>query len=155
MKCPFCGEPDTKVLATRLVEDGRALRRRRECENCHKRFSTFERVEEFVPVVIKKDGRRENFSRQKVIDGLTRACEKRPVSFEKIEDFVDRMFGRIQEEFKREVDSIWIGEQVMEFLKTLDKVAYIRFASVYKTFQEPGDFQKELSSVMSDTNDAR
>jgi len=155
MKCPFCGEPDTKVLATRLVEDGRALRRRRECENCHKRFSTFERIEDFMPVVIKKDGSRESFSRQKIINGLKRACEKRPVSVDKIENFVDGMFGRIQEEFKREVDSIWIGEQVMDFLKDIDKVAYIRFASVYKTFQEPGDFQKELSSVMSDTEDAR
>ncbi len=154
MKCPFCGEPDTKVLATRLVEDGRALRRRRECGNCHRRFTTFERIEEFVPVVIKRDGRREAFSRDKVINGLKRACEKRPVSLDKIEDFVDTLFGRIQEEFKREVASIWIGEQAMKFLKDLDKVAYIRFASVYKTFQEPGDFQKELSSVMSDQPDA-
>jgi len=154
MKCPFCGEPDTKVLATRLVEDGRALRRRRECENCHERFNTFERIEEFVPVVIKKDGRRESFSRKKIIDGVKRACEKRPVSVGQIEDFVDRLFGRIQEEFKREVDSMWIGEQLMDFLKGLDKVAYIRFASVYKTFQEPGDFQKELISVMSDPTDA-
>ena len=154
MRCPFCGELDTKVLATRVVEDGRALRRRRECEHCHQRFTTFERIEEFVPMVIKRDGRREAFSREKVINGLERACEKRPVSMDRIEAFVDTLFARIQEEFKREVKSIWIGEQVMEFLKTLDKVAYIRFASVYKIFQEPGDFQKELSSVMSDQPDA-
>lgn len=153
MKCPFCGEPDTKVLATRLVEDGRALRRRRECGKCHKRFTTFERIEEFTPEVIKKDGRREPFSREKVIDGVKRACEKRPVSIGSIENFVDTLFSRIQEEFKREVESIWIGEQVMEYLKSVDKVAYIRFASVYKTFQEPEDFQKELSTVMSEQPD--
>lgn len=147
MKCPFCGAPDTRVQSTRIVEDGRAVRRRRVCDVCNKRFTTFERIEVFTPMVVKKDGRRETFDRAKVLEGIKTACRKRPVGIDTIEGFVDRLFYDLQENMRKEVSSTWIGQQVMDFLKEVDKVAYIRFASVYKTFQELEDFKKELESV--------
>jgi len=155
MKCPFCGAPETRVLATRVVEDGRAVRRRRVCDICNARFTTFERIENFIPLVVKRDGRREPFDRRKVIEGIRIACRKRPVGIDLIEGFVDRLFSRIQEEFRREVDSTWIGEQVMGFLKEVDQVAYIRFASVYKTFEEPEDFKRELEEVLKEQGGTR
>lgn len=148
MKCPFCGNPDSRVVDSRVAGDGASIRRRRECESCHRRFTSYEHREEFVPRVIKKDGRREEFRRQKLLEGLVRATEKRPVSMKDLEGFVDDVVARIQDKMANEIESVWIGEQVMEFLQTKDPVAYVRFASVYRQFADISAFEEEIRSLL-------
>lgn len=148
MKCPFCGFHDTKVVDSRPDKGGSTIRRRRECESCEKRFTTHERVEEILPLVLKKDGRRESFDRMKVIGGIQKACEKRPVSVEAIEQMVDRLESRLQESGEREFPSTMIGEWVMNELHQIDQVAYVRFASVYRSFKDINEFMTELQDLL-------
>jgi transcriptional repressor NrdR len=147
MKCPFCGTPESKVIDSRVSPDGSAIRRRRQCESCQKRFTTYERVEEFIPLVIKKDGRREEFRRSKVLEGMIRACEKTDIREEELERFVDGLMARIQDEMMREVESRWVGEQVMAFLKGRNPVAYVRFASVYRRFTDIDAFDETIKEI--------
>lgn len=149
MKCPFCGFDDTRVVDSRLGKEGNNIRRRRECIECEKRFTTYERVEESLPLVIKKDGRREAFDRQKIIAGIQRACEKRPVSIATIEKVVDQMEVSLQESGEKEVDASRIGEAIMEALQSLDEVAYVRFASVYRQFRDINEFMSELTDILA------
>lgn len=149
MKCPFCGYPDTRVVDSRLNKEGNAIRRRRECSRCERRCTTFERVEEALPLVVKKDGRRQPFDRLKVIAGIQRACEKRPVSIATIEKIVDHIERQLQESGEREVESSRIGEAVMEALHGLDQVAYVRFASVYRQFKDINEFMAELKDILA------
>ena len=139
MKCPFCDNLDTKVIDSRPKEDGHAIRRRRECEVCGKRFTTYEKIEENIVMVIKKDGRREAFDRNKLINGIVKACEKRPVAVADMERVVDEIEKQINNEMSKEVESTRIGEMLMEALKELDEVAYVRFASVYRQVAEEID----------------
>ena len=148
MKCPFCGTFENKVVDSRMTRDGAIIRRRRECERCHRRFTTYERLEEFLPLVIKKDGRREPFDRNKVIAGLTRACEKRPIGVDTIDGLVDRLELTLQERGDKEVPSSVIGEVLMQALHSLDEVAYVRFASVYRQFKDIGQFMDELKDML-------
>jgi transcriptional repressor NrdR len=148
VKCPFCSHPDSRVVDSRASADGASIRRRRECELCQRRFTTYEQREEFQPLVIKKDGRRQEFKRQKVLEGLIRACEKRPVPLSDLEEFVDRLLGRIQDQMMHEVESRWIGEQVVSFLRERDPVAYVRFASVYRQFTDITAFEAEIRSLV-------
>ncbi len=148
MKCPFCALPDSKVVDSRPEKDGSAIRRRRECESCGKRFTTHERIEEMLPLVQKKDGRREPFDRLKVIAGIKKACEKRPVSVESIEKMVDRLESRLQESSEREIPSTTIGAWVMKELHDADEVAYVRFASVYRSFKDINEFMVELQELL-------
>jgi transcriptional repressor NrdR len=148
MKCPYCGNTETDVIDSREAEDLTAVRRRRECLKCEKRFTTYERVESVELVIIKKDGRREPFNREKLLAGIVRACEKRPVPHEKIEKAVDELEMEIRKKDTKEIPSSIIGELVMKKLKKLDKVAYIRFASVYREFADVGDFKKELKELL-------
>ncbi len=152
MKCPFCSSGDTKVVDSRTSKDGRAIRRRRECLKCRERFTTYERVEEFQPMVVKKDGRREAFDRKKVIDGILKACEKRPVSMDQIEAFVNSLEKEIQDRGEREIDSTFIGERVMAQLREWDDVAYVRFASVYKQFKDLREFMNQLLELLNDSS---
>jgi len=149
MKCPFCGYADTKVIDSRLGKEGNNIRRRRECFDCERRFTTYERIEETLPLVIKKDGRREAFDRQKIIAGMQRACEKRPVSIATIEKAVDRLELALQESGEKEIDSSRIGEAVMEALHGMDEVAYVRFASVYRQFKDINEFMSELKDLLA------
>jgi transcriptional repressor NrdR len=149
MKCPFCSFPDSKVVDSRPDKGGSTIRRRRECESCGKRFTTHERVEETLPLVLKKDGRREPFERMKVIAGIQKACEKRPVSTETIERMVDRLETRLQESGERELASTAIGEWVMTELHDIDEVAYVRFASVYRSFKDINEFMVELQELLN------
>ena len=142
MKCPFCDNLDTKVIDSRPKEDGHAIRRRRECEVCGKRFTTYEKIEENIVMVIKKDGRREAFDRNKLINGIVKACEKRPVAVADMERVVDEIEKQINNEMSKEVESTRIGEMLMEALKELDEVAYVRFASVYRQFTDVNTFIK-------------
>lgn len=148
MKCPFCGFADTKVIDSRLGKEGNNIRRRRECFDCERRFTTYERIEETLPLVVKKDGRREAFDRQKIIAGMQRACEKRPVSIATIEKMVDRLELSLQESGEKEIESSRIGEAVMEALHDLDEVAYVRFASVYRQFKDINEFMSELKDLL-------
>ena len=148
MKCPFCLNPNSKVVDSRPDKDGSSIRRRRECEVCGKRFTSHERVEEILPMVLKKDGRREPFDRLKLIAGIKKACEKRPVSVETIERMVDRLETRLQEGQEREVPTTTIGEMVMTELHEIDEVAYVRFASVYRSFKDINEFMKELQDLL-------
>lgn len=148
MKCPYCQNMENKVIDSRLAKEGESIRRRRECEKCAKRFTTYERVEEVVPLVIKKDGRREEFCRAKLLSGMSKACEKRPISVETLEALANRIEKRMQELDKPEVDSSAIGEMVMEELHKLDEVAYVRFASVYRSFKDINEFMDELTDVL-------
>ncbi len=136
------------MVDSREVNEGRMIRRRRECLECHRRFTTYERIEEMPYLVIKKDGRREEFDRQKLLGGILRACEKRPVQIDKIEAVVDDIIGRLYEVIEREIPSVDIGEIVMERLKTLDSVAYVRFASVYREFKDVDEFMQELQTLV-------
>ena len=147
MKCPYCSNEDTKVKDKRETEDLEATRRRRECLKCNKRFTTYERVEEAAIIVVKKEGKRERFERQKLINGVIKACEKRPISMDKIEKLVDSVESDIRKRDSVEVDSKTIGKIVMRKLKTLDKVAYIRFASVYSEFEDLDRFGEELEKL--------
>lgn len=148
MKCPFCDYPGTKVLDSRSANENKSIRRRRECEKCARRFTTFEMVEETPLIVIKKDGSREEFSREKMLRGLIRACEKRPVSMERLEKIVSEVEQQLRNTAYTEVDSREIGELVMEQLYPVDEVAYIRFASVYRQFKDISMFLKELNQLL-------
>jgi transcriptional repressor NrdR len=150
VKCPFCRDLENKVIDSRLSKEGDVIRRRRECLKCTRRFTTYERAEEAFPLVVKKDGRRETFDRLKIIAGLKRACEKRPVSIEAIEALVDRTERSLQERADKEVASSVIGEAVMRDLHGLDKVAYVRFASVYRSFEDIGEFMEELEALLKE-----
>lgn len=150
MKCPFCGELEDRVIDSRLTQEASVIRRRRECVGCERRYTTYERIEETFPLVVKKDGRREPFDRTKVLAGLQRACEKRPVSSEALEEVVSAVERRLQESGEREVASAVIGEQVMSRLQALDEVAYVRFASVYREFRDLGEFMAELSDLLAE-----
>lgn len=148
MRCPYCTKIDNKVIDSRLSKDGRTIRRRRECLSCSRRFTTYEKLEEVLPMVIKKDGRREPFSREKIISGIRKACQKRPVSVPKIEEFVDQLELYFQELGKKEIDSKDIGERVITSLKEWDEVAYVRFASVYRQFRDINEFMDELEGIL-------
>ena len=140
MRCPYCGHLEDRVVDSREAQDGQATRRRRECLGCERRFTTYERIEESLPALVKKDGRREAFDRRKVLEGLRRACQKRPVSQERIDEMATRVERRLQETGEREVPSSAVGELVMEMLRAEDPVAYVRFASVYRDFRDVGEF---------------
>lgn len=146
--CPFCGNDDTKVLESRQVEEGTAIRRRRECDRCSRRFTTFEKYEDIPLIVVKKDGRRVEFSRQKITAGILRACKKRPISTEQIEELVYSIEKTLRNSHEREVQSTEIGEAVMKALLQLDEVAYIRFASVYHEFNDIQRFLQELHELV-------
>jgi transcriptional repressor NrdR len=147
MRCPFCSHGENSVVDSRLGRDSVVIRRRRECESCKKRFTTYERIEELLPNIVKKDGRREPFDRKKVVAGITKACEKRPISQEAIEQLVDKVETRLQEMGETEIPSPIIGEEVMKLLVALDQVAYIRFASVYRSFKDIAEFMNELEGL--------
>ena len=149
MKCPFCLHEDDKVIDSRSSNEGKSVRRRRECLKCKKRFTTYEYVEEVPLMVIKKDGRRESFDRNKIISGILKACEKRPVSVEKVEALVDKVEKELQKSFDKEVKAQVIGELAMDYLHKLDEVAYVRFASVYRQFKDINQFMKELKDLLS------
>ena len=153
MKCPYCSTLDTKVIDSRLNQTGGITRRRRECPVCDARFTTYERIEEIMPVVIKKDGRRENYERPKLLEGLQKASQKRPVPASKIEDAVARIEKRIQSYGLKEVPSRTIGQMVMQELHKLDKVAYVRFASVYRDFKDVDEFVAELQEPPTTEDD--
>ena len=148
MKCPFCSHLESRVIDSRLSRDGDVTRRRRECEECERRFTTYERVEEILPLVIKKDGRREPYDRLKIIAGLKKACEKRPVSIDTIEEIADRIERTLQGRGEKEISGAVIGEEVMRHLYDLDKVAYVRFSSVYRSFQDIDEFMSELRDLI-------
>jgi transcriptional repressor NrdR len=149
MKCPYCTKIDNKVIDSRLSKDARMIRRRRECLKCNRRFTTYEKLEEVLPMVVKKDGRREPFSREKIISGIRKACQKRPVSSTSIEEFVDSLELYFQELGKKEIGSPQIGEKVINKLKEWDEVAYVRFASVYRQFKDINEFMAELEGILS------
>jgi transcriptional repressor NrdR len=150
MKCPFCGDIEDKVIDSRISVEGDTIRRRRECLKCRKRFTTYERIEEVLLMIIKKDGRREPFDRKKLLSGILKACEKRPVPMDKIESMVDEVERLLQKNYEKEVSSAHIGEFVMKQLHDLDEVAYVRFASVYRQFKDINQFMKELSTLLKE-----
>ena len=150
MKCPYCSYEESKVVDSRHSEDGASIRRRRECLNCNKRFTTYETVESLPIVVVKKDGRRQTFDRNKVLNGMVRACEKRPVPIAKLELAASEIEGIVQNSLEREVDSDYIGQLVMERLKPLDEVSYVRFASVYRQFKDINSFMEELTKILAE-----
>ncbi|MDD5938567.1 MAG: transcriptional regulator NrdR [Clostridiales bacterium] len=150
MKCPFCGHLDSKVVDSRPAEDGTSIRRRRECLKCRKRFTTFEIMESLPVVVIKKDGSRQSFDRSKLLNGMIRACEKRPVPFSTLEKIAEEIEQTLQNEMDREVPSSQIGEMVMDRLKNVDEVAYVRFASVYRQFKDISTFMAELNKLLQE-----
>ncbi len=148
MKCPFCGFTEDKVIDSRSSNEDRSVRRRRECIKCKRRFTTYEYIEEIPLMVIKKDGRREAFDRNKIISGILKACEKRPVSMERLEAVVDKVEKELQKSFDKEVKAQVVGELVMEHLHKLDEVAYVRFASVYRQFKDINQFMGELKDLL-------
>ena len=148
MRCPYCGHTKNKVIDSRLSKDHNVIRRRRECLGCTKRFTTYERIEEILPLVIKKDGRREPFDRSKIFTGITKACEKRPISINTIERAVDRIEQSFQDKGEKEIESTGVGEKVMSELHEIDEVAYVRFASVYRQFKDVTDFMKEVGRIL-------
>ncbi|OGW42130.1 MAG: transcriptional regulator NrdR [Nitrospirae bacterium RBG_16_43_11] len=152
MKCPFCGHIEDKVVDSREGKEGSSIRRRRECLRCRRRFTTYEHVEDVLPVVVKKDGRREAFERNKILSGLKKACEKRPVGMDALEESVSRIEKKVQESGEKEIPSTMIGEEVMRELHTLDEVAYVRFASVYREFKDINQFMEELRDILKDRN---
>lgn len=148
MRCPFCRSKRDKVVDSRSIRNDHAVRRRRECLKCHKRYTTYEYVEE-IPIMVKKsDGRREPFDRQKILNGLIKACEKRPISIEKLENIATKIENQFQNKLVKEVNSKVIGEMVMKYLRSLDEVAYVRFASVYREFRDVSHFMKELKKFL-------
>ncbi len=149
MKCPFCGEANNKVIDSRLSKDGNVIRRRRECIDCSRRFTTYEHIEDIPVMIIKKDGRRETFNRDKVRSGMHMACQKRKISMNAIEEFVDELERDLRETGEKEISHRIIGEKVMAKLHKLDDVAYVRFASVYREFKDVNDFVAELKSLLS------
>ena len=152
MKCPFCGHPESKVIDSRPADENASIRRRRECLACGKRFTTYETVESLPIVVIKKDGSRQSFDRQKVLRGMIRACEKRPVSLAELERIADEIEQELQNSMEREIRTADIGEKVMERLRSVDQVAYVRFASVYRQFKDINSFLEELNQLMKNKN---
>jgi transcriptional repressor NrdR len=153
MKCPYCGDLENKVVDSRLNKDYTITRRRRACDACGQRFTTYERLEVMLPMLIKKDGRREAWDRHKVVEGLQKACEKRPVSMEELDGFVDSLERKLQDLGEREVPSTQIGEWVMEGLSRIDEVAYVRFASVYRQFKDLNEFMDELKTLLGARKD--
>ena len=149
MICPFCGHGEDKVIDSREATDGAAIRRRRECLKCQRRYTTYERLEETPLLVVKRDGRREPFDRKKMLSGVIKACEKRPIAMDRIEALVDRVEREIAQEFDKEVSAVTLGERVMQRLHELDEVAYVRFASVYRSFKDLNQFMRELSDILS------
>jgi transcriptional repressor NrdR len=150
MKCPFCQALENKVIDSRLSKDNEVIRRRRECEACERRFTTYERVEEVLPMVVKKDGGRELFDSHKVLAGIRKACEKRPVPVPAMEQIVEGIERELHESGEKEVPSSYIGERVMEALRVVDGVAYVRFASVYRSFRDVNEFLDELKHLLDD-----
>lgn len=150
MKCPHCGYIESKVIDSRPTDDNTAIRRRRECLSCAQRFTTYEKVETIPLIVVKKNGNRESFDRNKLMNGIIKSCEKRPVSIEQIEHMVNDIESEIQKIAKKEVSSTVIGEEIMKRLKDVDEVAYVRFASVYRQFKDVNSFMDELKSMLSD-----
>lgn len=150
MRCPFCQEPENKVIDSRESQEATVIRRRRECLGCKRRFTTYERVEELLPLIAKKDGRREAYDRDKLLSGLKKACEKRPVSMEQLESLADEVERKLQEMGEKEVPSSLLGEQVMTRLHELDEVAYVRFASVYRSFRDISEFMSELKELIDE-----
>jgi transcriptional repressor NrdR len=148
MKCPFCADTENKVIDSRLSKEGYVIRRRRECQACNRRFTTYERIEEIPLMIIKKDGRREEFNRDKIRSGITKACEKRDVSMNSIEDFLDELEQELRETGKKEISSAVVGERVINRLHALDEIAYVRFASVYREFKDVNDFVQELKLML-------
>ena len=151
MKCPRCGFGDNRVVDSRAGKEGDVIRRRRECLSCRRRFTTYERVEEELPLVVKRDGRREPFDRQKILTGILKACEKRPVGYAAIEELVDALETEFQATGEKEVSSIQIGERVMAELLKMDDVAYVRFASVYRQFKDISQFVEEIKTLIAET----
>ncbi len=149
MKCPFCGEFDNKVIDSRLSKDGNVIRRRRECLVCSRRFTTYEHIEVVPIMIVKKDGRREVFNREKVFSGIQKACEKRNISINILEEFIDDLERDLREMGEKEIPSKIIGKKIMEKLHNLDDVAYVRFASVYREFKDVNDFVAELKNLLS------
>ncbi len=149
MRCPHCSSIDNKVVDSRMGKEGDSIRRRRECLKCGSRFTTYERIEEVLPSVIKKDGRREPYDRMKILNGLKKACEKRPVSTDALEKTVDEIEKSLQERGLKEIPSTVIGEEVMDRLHRLDEVAYVRFASVYRSFKDINEFMDELKGILN------
>ena len=150
MKCPFCGYKESKVVDSRPAEEGTSIRRRRECLSCLKRYTTYETVESLPMVVIKKDGSRQSFDRRKVLNGMIRACEKRPVPFDSLERMSEEIEQTLQNSLEREVSTEYIGELVMDKLRTVDEVAYVRFASVYRQFKDIDTFMRELNKLLEE-----
>lgn len=150
MKCPFCGFEESKVIDSRPTDEGERIRRRRECTKCGKRFTTYEVIENVPIIVVKKDKSRESFDRTKLFNGILRACEKRPVSIDTIDSLVDGIEASLQNSLDREVTSVHIGEMVMDKLKGIDEVAYVRFASVYRQFRDINTFMDELAKLLSE-----
>ena len=150
MKCPFCGYSESKVIDSRPAEEGATIRRRRECLACQKRFTTYEIIERLPLVVIKRDGSRQSFDKVKLMNGMVRACEKRPVSLAQLEAISDDIEQELQSGLEREVSTVTIGEMVMTRLKNVDEVAYVRFASVYRSFKDINTFMEELSKLLQD-----
>ena len=150
MKCPFCSSLESKVIDSRLAKDETSIRRRRECLDCTSRYTTYERVEEVELMIVKKDGVREPFDRSKIVSGMTKACEKRPISVDVIESFVSALEREFQERGEREVDSTEIGERVISKLYEIDEVAYVRFASVYRSFKDVNQFMSELKDLLKE-----
>ena len=150
MRCPFCANVESKVIDSRPADEGASIRRRRECLSCRKRFTTYETVESLPLVVVKKDGSRQSFDRNKLLNGLIRACEKRPVPYTDLENMVDEIEQVLQNEMEREISSADIGELVMERLKKVDEVSYVRFASVYRQFKDINTFMSELSKLLEE-----
>jgi transcriptional repressor NrdR len=147
MKCPFCGNLEDKVIDSRTSKEGEAIRRRRECLKCAKRFTSYERVDDVIPMVVKKDGRRESFDRTKILHGLKKACEKRPISVDLLDGIVDSIEKKLAGMGVKEIPSTWVGEEVMFNLKDTDKVAYVRFASVYRQFKDLNDLMDEVKTL--------
>ena len=152
MKCPFCGYDDSKVLDTIPTDEGYTIRRRRECLKCQKRFTTYEKIEKSPVMVIKKDGNRQAFDREKIIRGMIKSCEKRPVSADEIEEAVNNIEKKIENSMRREITSLEVGEMVMDELKDLDEVSYVRFASVYREFKDLQSFVDELENFVKKKN---
>ena len=150
MRCPFCAHPESKVGDSRPSDEGSSIRRRRECLACHKRFTTYETMESLPLMVIKKDGSRQTFDKTKLLNGMIRACEKRPVAFATLEEIANEIEQVLQNEMDREIPSARIGELVMERLKTVDEVAYVRFASVYRQFKDISTFMEELNKLLAE-----
>lgn len=152
MKCPFCGFKESKVVDSRPADEGSSIRRRRECLSCGKRFTTYETVESIPMIVIKRDGSRQTFDRRKLVNGMLRACEKRPVSISQLEDIAEEIEQELQNSLEREISTERVGELVMDKLKILDEVAYVRFASVYRQFKDINTFMLELNKLIGENN---